>query len=86
MAQLPRSGTDFLERFIQCLRKSVEQTGTSHEQLASALEELKLQELETCGKSYMLRIFSVDNLIRNASSAKSAIRQTFLSQQLLRML
>ena len=58
MAELPRSGTDFLERFIQCLRQSVEQTGTSHEQLANALEELKLQELETSGKSVHVKEFS----------------------------
>ena len=58
VAELPRNGTDFLERFIQCLRKSVEQTGTSHEQLANALEELKLQQLETSGKSVHVKEFS----------------------------
>jgi len=51
VAELPRSGTDFLERFIQCLRESVEETGTYHGEIANALEELKLQELETSGKS-----------------------------------
>ena len=44
VAELPRSGADFLEHFIQCLRESVEQTGTSHGELADAIEEeLKLQ-------------------------------------------
>ena len=51
VAELPRSGADFLERFIQCLRDSVEETGTSHGLIANSLEELKLQELETSGKS-----------------------------------
>ena len=45
VAQLPRNGTDFLERLIQCLRESVEdEPATAHGQLAYALEEeLKLQ-------------------------------------------
>ena len=51
VAELPRSGTDFLERFIKCLRESVEdEPGTSHGQIAEALEEeLKIQA--TRGKS-----------------------------------
>ena len=45
VAQLPRSGADFLERFIKCLRESVkDEPGTFHGQLADAIEEeLKLQ-------------------------------------------
>ena len=45
VTQLPRSGADFLERLIQCLRESVEdEPATAHGQLADALEEeLKLQ-------------------------------------------
>ena len=45
VAELHRNGADFLERFIQCLRESVEdELGTSHGQIADALEEeLKLQ-------------------------------------------
>ena len=45
VAELPRSGADFLEHLIQCLRESVEdEPATAHGQLADALEEeLKLQ-------------------------------------------
>ena len=45
VAELPRSGRDFLDRFIQCLRESVEEEpGTSHHEIAEALEEeLKIQ-------------------------------------------
>ena len=45
VAELPRSRADFLERFIQCLRESAEEEpGTSHHQIAEAIEEeFKLQ-------------------------------------------
>ena len=59
VAQLPKSGADFLERFIQCLRESVKNDpGTSHGQIADALEEeLKIQI--TRGKSlYMMRFYA----------------------------
>ena len=59
VAQLPRSGANFLERFIQCLRESVKnEPGTSHGQIADALEEeLKIQI--TRGKSlYMMRFYA----------------------------
>jgi len=40
VAELPRSGEDFLERFIKCLRHSAkEEPGTCHEQIADILEE-----------------------------------------------
>ena len=62
VAELPRSGADFLEHFIQCLRESaeVEEVEATHQEIADALEELKLQELETSSKSVrknMLRKF-----------------------------
>ena len=53
VTELSRSGADFLERFIQCLQESaeVEEVKATHQEIADALEELKLQELETSGKS-----------------------------------
>jgi len=40
VAELPKSGEDFLERFIKCLRHSAkEEPGTCHEQIADILEE-----------------------------------------------
>ena len=40
IAELPRTGDNFLECFIKCLRESVvEQPGTSHLEIADAFEE-----------------------------------------------
>ena len=40
VAELPRSGERFLERFIKCLQESAEEEpGTSHEQIADVLQE-----------------------------------------------
>ena len=36
---LPSKGSDALKRFIACLRKSAEGTGTGHHELAKALEK-----------------------------------------------
>ena len=67
VAQLPRSGADFLEHFIQCLRESVEdEPGTFHGQIADALkEELKLQI--TRGK------LAVDSLVLSTRLIRSLI-------------
>ena len=45
MAELPRSGENFLARFIKCLQESArDEPGTCHEQIADVLEEeLKLR-------------------------------------------
>ena len=53
-----RSGSDFLDRFSQCLRESVEEAGTSHGEIADDLEKLKLQELETIANQYFSTAFS----------------------------
>ena len=46
VAELPMRGVDFLERFIKCLRESVEdEPGNSHEEIAEILEK----ELQTPG-------------------------------------
>ena len=46
VAELPMRGVDFLERFIKCLRESVEEEpGNSHEEIAEILEK----ELQTPG-------------------------------------
>lgn len=46
MAELPKKGADFLERFIKCLRESLEEEpGSFHEEIADILEE----ELQTPG-------------------------------------
>lgn len=40
MAELPMRGVDFLERFIKCLRESVEEEpGNSHEEIAEIFEK-----------------------------------------------
>ena len=50
VAELPRIGGDFLERFIKCLRESIEEEpATSHGQIADALEE-ELEFQKTQGK------------------------------------
>ena len=41
VAELPRIGANFLERFIKCLRESVEdEPGTSHGQIAAASQAI----------------------------------------------
>ena len=46
MAELPKKGPDFLERFIKCLQESLEdESATSHGEIADILEE----ELQTSG-------------------------------------
>jgi len=50
VAELPRIGGDFLERFIKSLRESIEEEpATSHGQIADALEE-ELEFQKTHGK------------------------------------
>ena len=50
VAELPRIGGDFLERFIKCLRESIEEEpATSHGHIADALEE-ELDFQKTHGK------------------------------------
>ena len=40
VTELPRMGDNFLDRFVKCLRDSVEEEpGTRHEQIANDLEE-----------------------------------------------
>ena len=51
MAELPKKGADFLERFIKCLRESLEEEpGSFHEEIADILEE----ELQTPGMARLV--------------------------------
>ena len=44
VAELPKKGTDFLKRFVMCLRESIEEC-PSHRKVADILEE----QLQTAG-------------------------------------
>ena len=63
---LPRSRSDFLERFIQSLRESSE--GTNHEELADSLEEaLQEAQNENGMVGYLYRDYMLSSIAYNSS-------------------